>query len=112
MSHLTVFPLPPQVGCTDVDCSDPNSVLIHTLFSLGNSAGSTLEEIQSHIPVKCSSVSWSPFQLETYIAQALRRGILTTVGPYTYAVNAAMWRINPVNRKYYCICQLYRNQPL
>lgn len=112
MSALTVFPAPVATsGCVNrqVDCSDSNSVLLFTLLALANSNGSTPSEIASQIPIICPTVAWTASELDTYILVAFRRGVITTVEPGTYAVNAAMARVNPSNRNYYCICQLYRS---
>lgn len=111
MSQLTVFPAYPNKGCDNrsVDCSDPNSVLIFTVLALKKTDGATQEEIAAKIPSICSSVSWTSAQLASYIRTAFRRGILITVQPNTYAVNAGMVRVNPSNRKYYCICRFYKS---
>lgn len=110
MSQLTVFPAYPNKGCDNrsVDCSDPNSVLIFTILALKKTAGATQEEIASQIPSVCPNVSWTTAQLASYIEKAYRRGILITVQRDTYAVNAGMVRVNPSNRKYYCICRFFR----
>lgn len=111
MSALTVFPAPIASGCLNrqVNCSDPNSVLLFTLLSLANPNGSTSAEIGSQISVVCPTVSWTSTELDAYILAAFRRGLITTVDPGTYAVNSAMVRINPSNKNYYCICQLYKS---
>jgi hypothetical protein len=110
MSSLTVFPLYSN-SCTDlqVDCNDPNSVLIYTLLSLANSDGSTVDEIAQRISVVCPSVSWTTEKLNANLRAAFRRGVITTVYSDTYAVNAGMVRVNPSNKKYFCICQLFRS---
>ena len=111
MSAFTVFPLYSNSGCTDrqMDCNDPNSVLIYTLLSLANSNGSTAEEIAQRISVVCPSVSWTTEKLNANLRAAFKRGLITTVYPDTYAVNAGMVRVNPSNKKYFCICQLFRS---
>jgi hypothetical protein len=111
MSALTVFPGPVNTGCTDrtVNCNDPYSVLIYVLLSLRNPDGSTAEAIAQHIPTVCPSVSWTTTELNANLLAAFRRGIITTVLPGTYAVNAGMYRMNPANKEYYCLCQLYRS---
>jgi hypothetical protein len=111
MSALTVFPLYSNSGCTDrqVNCNDPNSVLIYTLLSLANPYGSTADEIAQRIPVVCPSVSWTTTELNKNIRAAFRRGVITTVYPDTYAVNAGMVRVNPSNKNYFCICQLFKS---
>jgi hypothetical protein len=110
MSKLTVFPMPtPNCTVPSIDCNDPNSVLIHTILSLANPTGSTLDEIIQRIPVVCPTITWSQKQLETNITVALRRGIVITYYPDTYAVNAGMVRANPANRSYFCICQLFKS---
>lgn len=112
MSALTVFPLYVNSGCTDrqVDCNDPNSVLINTLLSLANSEGSTSDEIAQRIPFVCPSVSWTNTELNTNLRAAIKRGVITTVYYDTYAVNAGMVRVNPSNKKYFCICQLFKSR--
>ena len=112
MSALTVFPMYSTSACTDrqVNCNDPNSVLIYTLLSLANSNGSTAEEIAQRIPLICPSVSWTTAELTTNIRVAFKRGIITTVYPGTYAVNAGMVRVNPANKDYFCVCQLFKSR--
>jgi hypothetical protein len=111
MSALTVFPLYANSGCTDrqLNCNDPNSVLIYTLLSLANPNGSTLYEIAQRIPFVCPYVSWTTQELNTNLRVAFKRGIITTVHPNTFAVNAGMVRVNPSNKKYFCICQLFKS---
>lgn len=112
MSALTVFPMYTTSGCADrqVDCNDPNSVLIFTLLSLANSDGSTAEEIAQRIPLICPSVSWTTTELNTNIRAAFKRGVITTVNFGTYAVNAGMVRVNPANKNYFCVCQLFKSR--
>jgi hypothetical protein len=109
MSRYFIYPAQSTTKCgaMSVDCNDPNSVLIFTIVSLRKKEGATQDEIAAQIPSICPSVSWTNEQLTSYIQTAFRRGILVTVQPNTYAVNAGMARVNPSNRKYYCICQLY-----
>ena len=111
MSRLTVFPMPVE-SCTvpSVDCSDPNSVLIHVVLSLANPIGSTMSEISQRILEICPAITWSQQNLETYIKVAVRRGILITYHSDTYAVNAGMVRVNPANSPYFCICQLFKSK--
>lgn len=106
----TVFPTVPS-QCDqnwNVDCADPNSVLIHTLLSLGQAEGATFAEILEHVPVVCPTLTWSEADLHLYLARALRRGLLTTFHGDTFVVNGAMVRVNPINQKYFCLTQLYR----
>jgi len=119
MASFTIFPYPIANACTDfkVDCSDYNSILIHTILSLGSSNGVTSLQIQRQLASICPEVNWTFSELEDKLTLALRRGILITVyqnsnvDEYSqlYAVNAGMVRINPSNRKYFCISQLYRS---
>jgi hypothetical protein len=119
MASFTVFPYPIANGCSNfsVDCSDPNSVLIHTILSLANPNGVTSQQIHSHVSYICPQLSWTYDDLQTYLNNALRRGVILTIYQENqsntlaplYAVNAGMARINPSNRKYFCICQLYKS---
>jgi len=113
MSHLTVFPAYVLPGCPDrqVNCSDPFSVLIFVLLSLAQPEGATAEAVAAHLSQVCPSVTWTTAELEAHLLAAWRQGIITTVLPGTYAVNAGMVRINPANREYYCLCQLYTSRP-
>ena len=121
MASFTVFPypLPTNCGNFDIDCSDPNSVLIYVVLfiakELQTTNGVSLSQIKESISLLCPQLNWTSEQLGIYVLNALRRGILTTVfqpegdpsGPQFFAVNAGMWRMNPANKKYFCICQLY-----
>jgi hypothetical protein len=94
-----------------VDCTDPFSILIFAILSLNSSTGSSLTDITQAIPTICPSVSWSESETETYITQATKRGILVTGVTGTYAINAAMARVNPINQQYYCVGLFYRCSP-
>lgn len=109
MSHLTVFPAYVASGCLNrsIDCDDPNSVLLFALLSLAEPDGATPDQLAEYIPSLCPTVNWTTAELNANILAAFRRGLITTVLPGTYAVNAGMVRINPANRDYYCLCQLY-----
>ncbi len=107
---FTVFPTVPSQCAQNwtVDCTDPYSVLIHTLLSLGRAEGATFDEILEHVPLVCPGLSWTEDELNTRLTRALRRGLLTTFHADTFVVNGAMARINPINQKYFCLTQLYR----
>jgi hypothetical protein len=123
MASFTVFPYPlPTCENFDVDCSDPNSVLLHAILSISKESqenaaigGANFAQIASFIPLLCPQLQWTDNDLQGYILNALRRGVLTTIfqlendnsHPIIYAVNAGMWRMNPANKKYFCISQLY-----
>lgn len=119
MASFTVFPYPVANGCSNfnVNCSDPNSVLIYVILSIAktnsNYEGVTFSQIQTHLASICPQISWTSDVLEINLKHALRRGLLTTVyqpnntSEHLYAVNAGMLRVNPANKKYFCIGQFY-----
>ena len=115
MASFTVFPYPQSTNCEnyDINCSDPNSVLIHVILSIAKSTqGVQLSQIQENVQLLCPHLNWTNATLNLNISNALRRGVLTTIyNPESespsYAINAGMWRMNPANKKYFCINQLY-----
>jgi len=91
-----------------LNCADPFSVLIHTVLSLRNPSGVTIEDIYNQLTTICPDNTWSYDDTALYTHRAMNRGILTTTTSLTlYAVNAAMARVNPANAPYYCVGQLY-----
>lgn len=96
---------------TIADCDDPFSILIFAILALANVNGSSVDDILSSAQILCPDTtrSWTTSSTLTYIQQASKRGILTpATSSSTWAVNAAMVRVNPVNKKYFCICQLFQ----
>ena len=118
MSKFTVFPYPTHKGCKnfDIDCSDTNSILIHAILSLASInhiTGFNSTEILQQVSILCTHINWTDQDLQTYLLQGLQQGILTFApgsninNDLLYAVNAGMLRVNPANKKYFCIQQLY-----
>ena len=127
MASFTVFPYPVPTNCekVDIDCSDPNSVFIHVILTIAKNepmstinGGVSLSQIGAYVGILCPQLNWTNDELQVNLTKSLRRGVLTTVydpdnlttTTPTYAINAGMWRMNPANKKYFCISQLYTSQ--
>lgn len=100
--------------CVDqgqVNCSDPYSILIYAILGLGLNGdveGATLQQITDYIPLVCPNVSYTITEVTNLVTAATKQGILVRGTPTTWAVNAAMSRVNPINAKYFCVGQYYK----
>jgi hypothetical protein len=103
--------LPNSQYCTvrPLDCSDPYSILISSIVSLAEVSGSTPTDILSAAQTLCvdETKDWTLDDVQQYIVAAVKRGILVIATSSTYAVNAGMARVNPINAKYFCVSQLF-----
>lgn len=93
-----------------IDCSDPYSILIVSILSIGNSNGSLPEAILAEAKVLCpdTTESWTLPIINNYLSLAVKRGLLVIATPTTFAVNARMAIVNPINIPYFCIGQLFK----
>jgi hypothetical protein len=93
-----------------IDCNDPYSILIFSILSLGDTDGSLPENILTEAQVLCpeTTADWTQPIINSYISLAVKRGLLVIATPTTFAVNARMALVNPINTPYFCIGQLFK----
>ena len=102
---------PPTSWCANngvINCNDIYSILIYTILYLKAAGGSTLDEIYDAAPIICPTFNMDIDVFQTWVTTAVKRGILVIGTPGTYAVNARMCLVNPINNQYFCLFQLFK----